>query len=77
MSAHRERLPGYTPIFLRLRDLKDVARLEDALPAEFARRRFPVSSQFFGVCCGSVADRPQPPDYWTDTNQWTWRKSWI
>ena len=28
MCARRERLPGYTPIFLRLRDLKNVTRLE-------------------------------------------------
>jgi formylglycine-generating enzyme required for sulfatase activity len=46
MCARRERLPAYTPIFLRLRDLAGVTRLEDALPAEFARRGFPNAARF-------------------------------
>ena len=48
MCARREKLPGYTPIFFRLRDLKNATRLEDALPDEFARRGFPNARGYIG-----------------------------
>lgn len=46
MCARGQRLPNYTPIFLRLRDLAGVSKLEDALTAEFAARRFPNADRF-------------------------------
>ncbi len=46
MCAQRKRLPDYTPIFIELRNLVGAGRLEDALPAEFARRSFPNAGPF-------------------------------
>jgi len=46
MCARRERLPHYLPIFLRLRDLTGVPRLEDALLAELNNRRFPNAGNY-------------------------------
>jgi formylglycine-generating enzyme required for sulfatase activity len=46
MCARGQRLPSYTPVFLRLRDLAGVNKLEDALTTEFAARRFPNAERF-------------------------------
>ena len=41
LCARRQRLDSHLPIFIRLRDLVDVERLEEALPRELAERGFP------------------------------------
>lgn len=46
MCAREERLPGYFPLFLRLRDLAGVSNLEDALLAGLAQRRFPNAANY-------------------------------
>jgi formylglycine-generating enzyme required for sulfatase activity len=46
LCALGQRLPDHTPIFLRLRDVRDAGRLEDALAVEFANRRFPNAARY-------------------------------
>lgn len=46
LCARKERLPGYFPLFLRLRDLTGVSSLESALLTELAQRRFPNAANY-------------------------------
>jgi len=46
LCARRERLPTYTPLFIRFRDIGDVTRLEEAFPKALAERNFPNAARF-------------------------------
>lgn len=46
MCATNQKLTGYTPIFMRLRDLVGQEQLEDVLPTEFKNRNFPNAEAY-------------------------------